>query len=194
MGWSLRNDPGSFRVRWSDEVAARYRSAGYWRDTTLVDVARSAVRAEPERVLLIECSTRLTRAAAWEQACRLASFLLSRGLGPGDVISFQLPNWVEAAVIALASRMTGLVLNPIPPIYRESELTYILEDCGSKLIFVPQVFRKHDHRAMLEKIRPQLPGLRDVVFVRGGEATDLKWADTLGSAPVSEHQLPKVDA
>jgi acyl-CoA synthetase (AMP-forming)/AMP-acid ligase II len=194
MGFSLRNDPSGFRIRWSDEVAACYRSARYWRDSTLVDVARSAVRADPERMLLIEGSTRLTRGAAWEQACRLASFLLSRGLRPGDVISFQLPNWIEAAVIALASRMTGLVLNPIPPIYRESELTYILEDCGSKLIFAPQVFRKHDHRAMLEKIRPQLPGLRDVVFVRGGEATDLKWADTLGSAPVSEHQLPKVDA
>ena len=68
------------------------------------------------------------------------------GLKPGDVVSFQLPNWIEAAVIALAARRCGLVLNPIPPIYREAEVGYILRDCGAKLVFVPQVFRKHDHQ------------------------------------------------
>ena len=132
MSWSLRTDPSGFATRWSDDAAASYRAAGYWRDETLADVARRACREAPDRLLLIEGDLCVTRAEAWDAASRLAAFFLSRGLKPGDVVSFQLPNWIEAAVIALAARRCGLVLNPIPPIYRESEVSYILQDCRSE--------------------------------------------------------------
>src|SRR6266702_605121 len=193
MSWTLKTDPSGFRIRWSAEAAARYRAAGYWRDTTLVDVAREAAQADPSRVLLIEGDQHLTRAEAWTSASRLAGFFRARGLQSGDVISFQLPNWIESAIIALAARMTGLVINPIPPIYRESELVYILRDCGAKLIFVPHLFRKFDYRTMLLKIRGELPALRDVVVVRGGESGDLRWGDALAEAP-GESKAPKVES
>ncbi|CAN7537859.1 AMP-binding protein [Phenylobacterium sp. LjRoot219] len=193
MGWSLRTDPSGFAIRWSEEVAAQYRAAGHWRETTLVDAARAALREDPNRLLLIEGEQRVTRAEVWDQALRLAAFFASRGLTPGDVVAFQLPNWVETAVIALAARMAGLVINPIPPIYRESELGYILKDCGAKLIFVPQVFRKHDHLAMLQGLRAELPALADVVVVRGDAGGGLSFANALAFAPAAESALPKVD-
>jgi acyl-CoA synthetase (AMP-forming)/AMP-acid ligase II len=193
MSWSLRTDPSGFPVRASDETTARYRAAGHWRDTTLVDAAREALRADPDAVLLIEGDRRLTRAQAWDQALRLAGFFRARGLKLGDVVAFQLPNWSEAAVIALAARMAGLVINPIPPIYRQAEVGYILRDCGAKLIFIPAVFRKHDHQAMLEALRDDLPALRDVVVVRGGEAGDLTFDAALSTPPLAETDLPKVD-
>jgi acyl-CoA synthetase (AMP-forming)/AMP-acid ligase II len=193
MNWKLREDPSGFRIRWSHEAAQRYRDGGYWRETTLTDVAREAVRKEPARVLLIEGDIRLTRAQVWQQALQLSAFFLARGLVPGDVISFQLPNWVESAVIALAARMCGLIINPIPPIYREAELSYILQDCGSKMIFVPQVFRKHDYRATIDKVRAQLPGVRDVVTVRGHQASGPRWEDVLATEATNEGRLPRVD-
>jgi acyl-CoA synthetase (AMP-forming)/AMP-acid ligase II len=191
MNWSMKTDPSGWRIRWSGDVAQRYRKDGHWTDTTLVDAARAGVAEDPARVLLIEGDTRLTRGAAWDLALRLAKYFLSRGLKPGDVISFQLPNWIEAAVLALAARMTGIVINPIPPIYRGSELAYILADCGAKLIFIPEVFRKHDHRAMLEELRPTLPDLMDIVVVRGDGA--LRWQDVVSGEPANESQLPPVD-
>jgi acyl-CoA synthetase (AMP-forming)/AMP-acid ligase II len=194
MSWDLQTDVSGFRVRRSNAVAERYRAAGYWRDTTLVDVARAAVRDVPEHVLLIEGDSRLVRADAWNRALSLAAFFLARGLKAGDVISLQLPNWSETAIIALAARMLGLVINPIPPIYRESELGYILKDCCSKLIFVPHVFRKHDYRATLAKLREDLPDLADVVLVRGGEAGDLRWEDALACPAMAERDLPEIDA
>ena len=191
MTFIMKTDPSGFRIRWSDEAAERYRREGYWRDSTLVDAARAAVAEDPARVLLIEGDTRLTRGEAWDQSLRLAAFFLSRGLKPGDVISFQLPNWIEASIIALAARMIGLIVNPIPPIYRGAELGYILADCGAKLIFVPEVFRRHDHKATVEALRGDLPALRDIVVVRG--AGDLRWEQAIAHAPVGEAALPAVD-
>ena len=191
MNTTYRTDPGGMRTRWSDELAQRYLAEGHWLDTTLVDTARAMVGANPDKVLLTEGDRQLTRRRAWDQALRLAAFFRSRGLEPGDVVAFQLPNWTESAVIALATRMMGLIINPVPPIYRESELAYILADCGAKLIFVPQVFRKFDHVAMLEGLRPSLPQLVDVVVVRGEGA--LRWDTLMDLAPLDDALLPKVD-
>jgi acyl-CoA synthetase (AMP-forming)/AMP-acid ligase II len=189
--WTLRQDPSGFRIRWSQTAAQRYKESGYWRESTLVDIARVGVLEDPQRVLLIEGDRRLTRTQVWQQALQLAAFFLGRGLRPGDVISFQLPNWAETAVIALAARMCGLIINPIPPIYREAELAYILKDCGSKMIFVPQVFRKHDYYALITRVRTQLPALRDVITVRG--TSPLEWSQVLSAATPDEKHLPQVD-
>src|SRR5262249_52555329 len=186
-------DPSGFATRWSEAAAASYRAAGYWRDETLADVARRACREAPDRPLLIEGDRCLTRAEAWDAASRLAAFFMSHGLKPGDVVSFQLPNWIEAAVVALAARRCGLVLNPIPPIYRESELGYILQDCRARLVFVPQVFRKHDHQRMLEGLRSQLPSVQDVVVVRGDGAAGVEWRHAQSLAPARDDDLPAID-
>ncbi len=191
MTWTMKTDPSGLKTRWSDAVAAQYLAEGHWQRETLVDVARRAVADDPEHVLLIEGERRVTRAQAWDQALRLAGFFLAKGLVPGDVVSFQLPNWTETAVIALAARMCGLVINPIPPIYRESELAYILADCGAKLIFVPGTFRKFDHKGAVDALQPSLPALRDVIVVR--DAGDLGWTEALAGDPIDEAALPVVD-
>jgi acyl-CoA synthetase (AMP-forming)/AMP-acid ligase II len=191
MDWTMRTDPSGFQTRWNEERASRWFAQGHWRPGTLTDIARAAVAEAPERVLLMEGERRITRAEAWEQSLRLARFFLARGLKPGEVVSFQLPNWVETAVIALAARMCGLVVNPIPPIYRESELAYILADCRAKMIFVPGSFRKYDHLAAIAALRPSLPALKDVVAVRADGA--LRWEDALAGEPVDQGELPQVD-
>lgn len=191
MEWTMRTDPSGLQTRWCDALATRYRDEGHWAPSTMVDAARALAAAEPERVFQIEGERSMTRGEVWDQALRLARFFLSRGLTPGDVISFQLPNWMETAVIALAARMTGLIINPIPPIYREAELGYILADCRAKLIFTPGIFRKHDHAAMLEALRPALPDLKDVITVRA--EGDSRWDGILAGDRAQDSELPEVD-
>jgi acyl-CoA synthetase (AMP-forming)/AMP-acid ligase II len=193
MTASYRTDPSGLRVRWPEASAARYFEEGHWSATTLVDAARQGVADRPEAVFQIENGEVMTRAQVWDQALRLARFFLSRGLKPGDVVSFQLPNWSETAVIALAARMCGLVINPIPPIYRGAELAYILADCGAKAIFIPAVFRKHDHRLTLAEIRGELPALQDVVIVReAADLDELDFVSIITGDPLDERELPAV--
>jgi len=191
MEWISKTDVSGFKVRWCEELARRWFDEGYWKNETLVDAARRRMAENPEALFQIEGDKRVTRREVWDAALRLAGWLLSRGLKPGDVISFQLPNWTETPVIGLAARMCGLVINPIPPIYREAELEFILGDCGSKAIFVPGMFRKCDHAAMVEGLRDKLPDLRDVIVVRNEGA--LTWEHVTSGDPVDEAALPQVD-
>src|SRR5262249_7089285 len=129
----------------------------------------------------------------WDASSRLAAFFVSRGLEPGDVVSFQLPNWIEAAVIALAVRRCGLVLHPIPPIYRESEVSYIPRGFRAELVVLPPVVPEHDHQRMLEGLRSHLPWVRDVVVVRGDGASGVAWRHALSLAPARDDDLPAID-
>ena len=76
------------------------------------------------------------------------------GIGPRDVISVQLPNWWEFAVIALAAFRVGAIVNPLMPIFREHELGYMLDFAETKLLIVPKLFRGFDHEAMVVSLRP----------------------------------------
>src|SRR5690625_6836329 len=59
-------------------------------------------------------------------ARRLAAGLRERGVGPGDVVAFQLPNWREAAAVFWAAAFLGAVVVPIVHFYGARELRYIL--------------------------------------------------------------------
>ena len=113
------------------------------------------------------------------QAQRLASAFAALGLQPGEVISLQLPNWVETLALNLGACMAGLVVNPIVPIYREAEVGYILRDARTRLFLVPQTFRGFDYPAMARRLRGELPDLLHVVVLRGQAAGCLSYEELL---------------
>jgi cyclohexanecarboxylate-CoA ligase len=82
----------------------------------------------------------------------MAAALESAGLAEGDVVSFQLPNCLEAVVIHLACVRIGLVVNPVIPIYRGRELAYILKDADTRLLVIPGTYRGFDYPAMVRSL------------------------------------------
>lgn len=98
---------------------------------------------------------------------RIALGLVHYGVQKGDVVSIQLPNWWEFVALHLACVRIGAITNPIMPIFRERELSFMLPFAEAKIIFVPQEFRGFDHAAMIAGMRKELPALEHV-FVLGG--------------------------
>src|ERR1700684_950393 len=134
------------RVRWDDERAGdAYARGGGVRETLAASLADAAHRT-PQRVALIDGDYRLDCHSLHEQATALAQALLER-MTIGRVVSFMLPNWHEATVIYLGATIAGMVVNPILPSLRESELLFILRDADTRMIFVPSVFGRHDYAA-----------------------------------------------
>ena len=159
-------DPGGWLVRRDAEMAVAARANGDWPDKTVWSFAAERAALHPQRIQMVDNDLELSCADLVERSRRLASYLQASGLAAGDVISFQLPNWWEAAVIVLAAAMTGVVVNPIVPINRESELRFMLADARARILFIPDTFRGYSHVDMMRRLAPELPDLR-VVVVRG---------------------------
>ncbi len=145
---------------------AAYQSAGLWDDMTIADWAKQRAHEMPNEVVFPNDAAQPTYARMLADAEALARSLMQMGLSVGDVISFQTPNWIEAAVINLAAALGGFVINPIVTIYRDTEVQYMLADCQAKAFFVAETFRNFDYAAMIERIRPNLPNLNHVIYVR----------------------------
>jgi cyclohexanecarboxylate-CoA ligase len=160
---------GGRTVRWDGERTAEAYARGWWVRETLADSLADAAHRTPQRVVLIDGDYRLDCHRLHEQATALAQALLER-MTIGSVVSFMLPNWHEAAVIYLGATIAGMVVNPILPSLRESELLFILRDADTRMIFVPSVFGRHDYAAMLARVVPQLENPPEVIVVRDGRS------------------------
>lgn len=162
----LWRDPSGWSPRLDGATIACNREAGLWRNRTIADDARMRAEATPDRACLQLGREVLTYGEALSQAEKLAASLWELGLRPGDVISFALPNWLEALSVDLSAALLGLVVNPIVPIYRDAEFGLILRHCRAKAIIIPENFRGFDYAAMMERLKPHLPDLAHVIVAR----------------------------
>lgn len=168
-------------------------AAGLWRDETLLDHFRRNVARLGDKVAVIATraeqgdETRLTYADLDRLSDRVAVGLARRGVGEGDVVSFQLPNWWQFTVLHLAALKVGAVSNPLMIIFRERELTFMLGLAESKVLVVPVKFRNVDHRAIAKAVQAGVPTLAHVVVVdgEGEEAFDRLIADDATAAELA---------
>jgi len=131
---------------------------------------RRHVAAHPDKTALVDDRVRLSYAELDRLADCVAAGLAARGIRAGEVVSSVLPNRAEAAVLFHAAHRLGAVLNPIVPIYGGREIRFILREAESAAVVVPGRFRGVDFPALVARVRPDVPSLRDVLVVDGLEA------------------------
>jgi cyclohexanecarboxylate-CoA ligase len=113
---------------------------------TLWKLVSDAAAATPERVLVADDHGRsLTTSALRDAAERVAAGLR---VGPGAVVSWQLPTTIEAVVLLAALARVGAVQNPIIPILREREVGLITKAVGTELFITAETWRGFGHAAM----------------------------------------------
>ncbi|HEX6310724.1 MAG TPA: AMP-binding protein, partial [Acidimicrobiia bacterium] len=154
----------------TDLTAERIRECtarGFWRQESVeLYLDRWATR-RPDRTAMVDGAGRCTYAELARTVERVAHGLAAHGVERGRVVSCQLPNWSEFIVVLLAAARLGAVVNPIPPIYRASELRFMLNRLESCVVVIPGTFRGFDHVAMLAALRPELPRVEHVFVARG---------------------------
>ena len=173
-----------------------------WRDETLLDHLACALAATPEKPALVAfrtdgaaTETRLTYRALDARADTVARNLAARGVGPGDTVSFQRPNWWEVSVLHLACLKLGAVSNPLMVIFRARELSFMLKLAETKILIVPATFRGFDYATMANGLRAVLPTLRHV-FTAGGTAQGAEPFDALlapGAPALPAHRVAPDD-
>ncbi len=143
----------------------RYLREGLWTQQTLGSWVAEQIARHPGDELRIWSATRPARSTlgqAYERGRRLAAGLRARGIGPGDVVAYQLPNWIEAAETFWGLSALGAIIVPIVHYYGARELAYILERTHVRALVMTDRFGASDYLANLEAVRP---GLRELELV-----------------------------
>ena len=162
----------AFETLLDQETITRFTDAGFWIDKTITDFLDEAAATVPDKVAFVDARRSITYAALRAEVDRCALGLLESGIGPGDVVSFQLPNWIEFVVVHFAATRIGAISNPLIPIYREREVGFMVGMAESKLLVVPSVFRGFDHAAMVAGLRSEWPSVRRVLVVDARDGED----------------------
>ena len=166
-------------------------AAGYWGDTLFAERFESAAIAALDRVAVVSensetlAVTTLSYRHLLRLARRAAAGLVQLGIGRGDVVAMQLPNWWHYAVMYPACAYIGAVFNPLMPIFRERELEFMLGFAQTKLLVIPNSFRGFSYPAMLERLRPALPSLEHVLVA------DAPWQ---GPSSKTDHEMQSFES
>jgi len=141
------------------------------------NLERAARRAPHNRALVSRGQGfSATYAELWELTTRAARALLARGIGRQDRIGIWSPNRYEWVVLQYATARIGAVLVNINPAYKTSELAYVLQKSGVRLLFHSKSFRQSDYVAMVSEVEGECPHLEaNLVF-------DDEWESFLAEA------------
>jgi cyclohexanecarboxylate-CoA ligase len=155
---------------------AREKARGVWPGRVATDYLDRWASEKPHANAMVawrldeERETRLSWQALAGAAARCARALAAAGVGPGDVVSFQLPNWWEFVAVYLATVRLGAVANPLMPIFRQRELSFMLRQAEARVFIAPTQFRGFDHGALARRLGAELPSMR--VLLAGGDGAD----------------------
>lgn len=61
-----------------------------------------------------------------DAASRLAAWLVSQGIKPGDVVTLQFPNWAEFTIAYVACFKAGAVIQSLARNFNGADLTYAM--------------------------------------------------------------------
>src|SRR5260370_4491710 len=143
----------SFAVRTIPaELVKRYEAEGWWTRARVGDLLARGLQAAPGAGFRVHSAVRPWAGRLREGegvGRRLAGGLRAGGVGSGDVIAFQLPNWMEAAAVFWASAFLGAAVLPIVHFYGRKEVGYILDTTEPRVFVTAERFGRMEYSADL---------------------------------------------
>lgn len=152
------------------ELAAVWRRQGFWGGETLGSYVDRLLGRFASSTFTFRSDTRPWNGSYGDVRAlsrRAAQGLRRRGVGPGDVVAFQLPNWVEAAITFYAVCYLDAIVVPIVHTYGPKEVSYILRRTNVDLFVTADRFGRTD---FLEHLASTRGDVDRVVVVGAGAA------------------------
>ncbi|WP_280277314.1 non-ribosomal peptide synthase/polyketide synthase [Nocardia wallacei] len=113
--------------RWNDTAAPVA-------DTTVVGLFRAQAARTPDAVAVVGADAELTYRELQVRAETLAHALISRGVGPEDIVAVALPRTADLIVALLAVLTAGGEYLPIDPAYPSDRLGFVLADAAPVVV------------------------------------------------------------
>jgi acyl-CoA synthetase len=145
--WQLRTVP--------PDLVRRYVAEGWWTDAGLGTMVADGLASMRDADFVVHSKVRPWRGTMGEldRAARaFATSLHGRGIGAGDIVLFQLPNWVEAAITFWGAAYVGAVVVPVVHFYGPKEVGYILRVTEPDLVITADRFGHSDYLGSYESL------------------------------------------
>lgn len=171
-------------------LVQKYKDEGWWTDETIGDLLATGLAAAPDVEFRIHSAVRPwtgTFADVELVARRLAAGLRDRGVEPGDVVAFQLPNWMEAAATFWATSLLGATVVPIVHFYGPKEVGYILGAVTPKVYITAESFGRW-------QFDPEISSHVPIVGVVGRDFDDLLADEPMPGIVPTDPSLPALIA
>jgi acyl-CoA synthetase (AMP-forming)/AMP-acid ligase II len=150
----------------TDEMIGRYAAPEYWGDMTYPRLVAQNASRFADAVAVVDEHRQSTWARLWEDARKLAAYLIETGVGRGDVVGMQLPNRIEYIVALAAINLVGAIASPYLVNLRSREVKFILEFSQAVIVLV-SADGEFDLVGMTGALRPELPNLKQIISVGG---------------------------
>ena len=162
---------------------ADWEARGWWGRQPLWRRVGERATTTPTKAAVIDETGALTYGELWEAGLRGAAALRGAGLGPGEIVLTQLPNWREYVTVLLACEVSGAVFSFCPIKWGPRECSRALDLLRPRLWVTCAEFLGegrmdiiHDAvRAAAEPVEP--------VLVRGGAKEYRAWSEVVDAAP-----------
>ncbi len=178
---------------YSAELIARYRSEGYWGDETIVDRLRAVAADRAGDLAVVDRDVRLSYHELLERIDAVRSGLTALGIGRGDFVTVQLPNWWELVVGTFAVVEAGAVFVPVN-VRMRGDLEYVLRNTGSRALLMPEAFHGFSYAELIETFG-DLPDLEHVIVVRPkAEPAGISFASLASTGAQSDLPRPPISA
>jgi acyl-coenzyme A synthetase/AMP-(fatty) acid ligase len=151
----------------SSATRQRYLAEGLWDETTLAGRVIHHGSTSPDAIAVTDDAGRYSYGRLCSDAAAVAASLTELGVEPGTVVSVQLPNRYEFAVLAVAAQSIGAVINPLLPNYRARELRGVFTTAAPRVVVTPADYRGFDHRSLVSEVA-EATGVRPHHIVVGG--------------------------
>jgi acyl-CoA synthetase (AMP-forming)/AMP-acid ligase II/acyl carrier protein len=151
---------------------------------TVRDLIDHWAEAQPDRFFLISPETEhgLTFKALQEQARHLCRRFRSAGLEHGDKIAFLMDNGLFTGQLLLGTMYGGFVTVPLNARAGATQLSYTLEHCNAKIVFVGRPYG-----ALIKDVLAHGPSAVEVIFA------DCHTGPAEGDAPALTPALTKAE-
>jgi acyl-CoA synthetase (AMP-forming)/AMP-acid ligase II len=157
----------------------------------LWELLENRVAATPDATMLVDAAGESLTFADYRAAVLHSAAGLHRlGVREGDVVSWQLPTWPASIVLVGALSRLGAIQNPLLPIYRAREVSFVTGQARSKLLIVPGEWRNFDYEDMARSIASSQPGLEVLVANRALPQGDPGQLPPAAEPPVRADDAP----
>ena len=121
-------------------------------------------REVPDKEALVFREQRITYSQLRDRVRQMAMALQRLGFRKGDRVGVLFPNCPEFFYVQQAVLYIGGVFISLSTRYRKYEISYMMKHAGARFMFCVDKYMKADFVQIIEKTRPELPRMENVII------------------------------